>query len=278
MHSALDEQAVGTPRRAPTRSRRGGGNLAAGHAETPRVLIRIPDLRSVEGREEAQPEVRRFDRASDRGGPHYQYFRRSTPAAIRSSGSLRERVHRLLERVKLALTVARWVRRPSAVTAAILAMAAQLVAFLGYLYWFATGTTPETTVSPAPSVATAPSVQLTEPTLAPPKPTTSAPNLPNLPSATPHLGDPRDLPPWENWPSPQALPSPTPSSNSSTQSQGPAASVAARSTYQTSNVPAVTTPPAAKPGTKPQAAARLSGEIKKLQMDPSHEHARPGLY
>jgi hypothetical protein len=279
MQTGSGEQTTATSGRSPAR-RRGAGTPTHGTADTPRVLVRLPDLRpstAPERTESESPAVQsaggnryRWDQGVERGlerGPRTESIEKS-PVLW---GLLERLVNYLLAAVDL---VARLVRRPSAAMAAILAMGVQLVAFLAYLQW---AVPKPAATEPAPiAVSRVPGIPLAapEPTLAPPRP---AENKVEFPANSPRLGDPRDFPPWENWTPPQELPTPAPTSDASANMQ-PSAGFTARPEIEVAAKPAIQTTGDASRPIRPRSAARLSGEIKRIVPETNHEHARPGLY
>ncbi len=111
-----------------------------------------------------------------------------------------------------------------------------------------------------PPISTAPIIKSTEPV-----DPSGPPSMPETGTTT----EPRDVPPWESWPS-------QPKANEPTSNQA------------ASNTPAKVSDPAVGPtlaaprpdaiGARPKSLARLKGTISKPPVEPTHEHARRSLY
>ena len=131
---------------------------------------------------------------------------------------------------------------------------------------------------PKPSVSVLPT-----PTMIP------TPNVrePVLPSTSPRLGDPNNVPPWEEWTAPEGQPSTPSSAKTSADTKNPSSN-----TMTGAGAPSAANQPAMLPESAAPAEplkseervasrpsrAKLKGTIQKLNGDKASEPSRPGLY
>jgi hypothetical protein len=113
-------------------------------------------------------------------------------------------------------------------------------------------------------IATAPATE-TSPPVNPSFAPTMAPSSPETGTTT----DPRDVPPWESWPTQPK--SAEPASNQ-------AASNSPAKVSDAPMEPTLAPPQSSFSSARPKSVARLKGTISKPPVEPTHEHARRSLY
>ncbi|HEX3871362.1 MAG TPA: hypothetical protein VHV77_13045 [Pirellulales bacterium] len=138
-----------------------------------------------------------------------------------------------------------------------------------------TAVTPST-MSPPAQMAPAP-IEAT--------PTSQPPSV--APRAPQNLTDPKDVPPWESWPSHDKVMTPPPSSNSAASNEPPTSgefglaqepTLAPSRTMGATPMQPLGPPVMVAPGEPVQMRSRLKGQIQKTTARPAHDPIGPGVH